>query len=243
MKMHIDFTGKRVLVTGATSPVGRGAVAGFLANGATVAVHGDDPESAARTVAELGGGSRLIAVSGRLSTAEGCKKVVADALGPLGGLDVLVNAASAQDPKRFEDVTPENWDATINGTFKAALFCTQQATTSLKASGGNVINIATIAGLMGGDPGTSAVSAASGSIVNLTRMAALRLGVDGIRVNCICRGSLEEAGEAGHGDLPMIGRRGTVADLIGSILFLASPHASFMTGSILVNDGGVNAGR
>lgn len=244
MKMQIDFSDKRVLVTGGTDAIGRGTVEGFLAHGARVAVHGPDAESVSSTIAALGGDARLVAVPGNLTTASGCKHVVEQAVAALGGLDVLVNAAAQRDDKAFEEVSPDSWANTLNGTFKAALFCTQQAAPSLKASGGNVVNIASIVGVMGGPSGTTAASAAAGSIINLTRMSALRLGVDGIRVNCLCPGVITdpEATQGAVAEAPTVGRPGTVDDMTGTILFLSSPYAGFMTGSIIVNDGGKTAG-
>jgi NAD(P)-dependent dehydrogenase (short-subunit alcohol dehydrogenase family) len=95
---------------------------------------------------------------------------------------------------------------------------------------------------MGGPDGSSAYAAAAASIVNMTRMQALRFGVDGVRANCLCAGPLEGLAAAQKAELPPIGRNGTAQDMAGSILFMASEHASFMSGAIIVIDGGRYSG-
>jgi NAD(P)-dependent dehydrogenase (short-subunit alcohol dehydrogenase family) len=95
---------------------------------------------------------------------------------------------------------------------------------------------------MGGPNGSSAYTAAAASIVNMTRMQALRFGVDGVRSNCLCAGPLEGSAWAQQADLPPIGRHGRPVDMAAAVLFLASDHAAFMTGAIIVNDGGRYSG-
>jgi len=157
---------------------------------------------------------------------------------------VLVNAAPPVAARSFEEVSPDDWATGIGNSFKAATFCTQQAVPALRASRGNIVNVASVLGLMGSARGASVHSAAMGSIVNMTRMAALRFGVDGIRVNCLCPGALADADVMDPliNEVPTIGRLGTVDDMAGTILFLASRHAGYMTGSIIVHDGGKYAG-
>jgi NAD(P)-dependent dehydrogenase (short-subunit alcohol dehydrogenase family) len=244
MKMDFDFSGKRVLVTGADSGVGLGAAAAFLAHGATVALHGANQAAVDQAVASLDSGERLFGFASDLAHADGCRDLVAGALMALGGLDVLVNAAPPGASRSFAEVGPDDWAAGIGVSFKAATFCTQQAVPGLRASRGNVVNVASVLGLMGSGQGASVHSAAMGSIVNMTRMAALRFGADGIRVNCLCPGALANAGAGDplSNEVPSIGRLGTVDDMAGTILFLASRHAGYMTGSIIVNDGGKYAG-
>jgi NAD(P)-dependent dehydrogenase (short-subunit alcohol dehydrogenase family) len=255
MKMQIDFTGKRVLVTGGSSPIGRAAAAAYLEHGAVVAVQVPSQSLSEELSEELAHAERLTCIVGDISEVSGCRAVVDTAVEKLGGMDVLVHASGFRPDIKFEDVTPEDWDAAINGTFKAATFCTQRALGSLKQSSGNIVNVATNLGLMGGPTGSSVHSAAMGSIVNMTRMEALRLGVDGVRSNCLCHGAIEESisGWGVGAELPEsalnselkvrpIGRHGRVDDMTPAILFLSSPYAGFMTGSVIVSDGGKFSG-
>ncbi len=229
MTIDLNFAGKRILVTGTDQPIGAAAAAAFLDHGAVVAAHG----------AVVAGASLL---TGSLNSADGCEAVLRAALDSLGGLDILVNAADYREDKPFEKVTPEDWDKALDGSFTASLFCTQYALPALQASKGNIVNITSSYGQMGGPGGSSAYAAAAASIVNMTRMQALRFAVDGVRSNCLCAGTIEGSPTAEAAELPPIGRHATAKDMVGSILFMASEHASFMTGAIIVNDGGRYSG-
>ncbi len=229
MTMDMSFAGKRVIVIGAEGPVGAAAARAFFEHGATVAVHGAAVDGATT-------------ISGDLSGEEGCKATVEAAVAALGGLDVIVNAADFREDKPFEQVLPQDWDKAMDGAFTASLFCTQFALPALTASKGNIVNATSSLAQMGGPAGSSAYAAAAGSIVNMTRMQALRFGVDGVRANCLCGGPLEGSAAAQVADVPPIGRHGTPQDMAATILFLASGHAAFMTGAIIVNDGGRYSG-
>ncbi len=229
MKMEMSFTGKRVFVTGVDKPIASAVARAFVEHGASVAVHGAPTD-------------RATEFTGDLYTAEGCKRVVDGALTALGGLDVLVNAADFREDKPFEQITPDDWDATIDGALAVSMFCTQFALPPLQASKGNIINVTSSYAQMGGPSGSSAYTAAAASIVNLTRMQALRFGVDGVRSNCLCAGPLEGSVAAAKSDLPPIGRHGDAEEMAATILFLASPYAGFMTGAIIVLDGGRYSG-
>jgi NAD(P)-dependent dehydrogenase (short-subunit alcohol dehydrogenase family) len=227
--MDMSFEGRRVFVSGVEAPIGSAAARAFLEHGASVAVHGAAIERATQ-------------LQGDLHSAAGSKSVMDAAVAALGGLDVLVNAADFRDDKSFEQISPEDWERTVDGSFTASLFCTQFGLPALQASVGNIVNVTSSYGQMGGPAGSSAYTAAAASIVNMTRMQALRFGVDGVRSNCLCAGPLEGSAAATMIELPPIGRHGSVEDMVASILFLASAHASFMTGAIIVNDGGRYSG-
>ena len=107
MKIQFDFSDKRVLVTGSTMGIGRAAAKAFHDLGAIVAINGRTPESVAKAIAELGGGTRLIAAPGDLSTTTAISAVVGELLGRWGGLDVLVNNAGRGDDCLVGDVTGE----------------------------------------------------------------------------------------------------------------------------------------
>ena len=223
MRIDLNFAGKRVLVTGADQPIGSAAVLAFRDHGALVVLHSGDAE-------------------GALNSADSCKAMVESAVAQLGGLDVLVNASDYREDKPFEEVSPDDWDKALNGVFTASLFCTQYALPALQVSRGNIVNVTSSFGQMGGPAGSSVYTAAAASIVNMTRMQALRFGVDGVRANCLCAGPLEGSLAADTADLPPIGRNGTAQDMAAAILFMASENARFMTGAIIVNDGGRYSG-
>ncbi len=253
----MNVAGKRVLVTGGTRGIGRATVEAFLAAGARVAVNGSSEGSVAKALAELKADERAVAAAGDLSEVAGCRRVVEGAVEALGGLDVLVNNAGVDGPKKpIEEITAEDWDATVNVNLRAVFFCTRYAVPALRAAKGNVVNVASILGLGGRGIGLSLYCASKGGVVNLTRDAAIELAPD-IRVNCVCPGAvdtemLQELGRSlGQGDVaagyakltqnrPMQ-RVARPAEIANAILWLASSLASFATGAIQVVDGGVMA--
>jgi NAD(P)-dependent dehydrogenase (short-subunit alcohol dehydrogenase family) len=247
-----DMAAKRVLVTGATKGIGRGAAEMFLEAGASVAVNGRNPETVAKAIEEMGG-ERLVAAPGDIGTIEGCQGVVEAAVAGLGGLDCLVSNAGIGDVARLEEVTEEHWDKMIAVNLRAAVFCTKYALPELRKSKGNVIHIASVAGLFGGPSDGMVYGITKGGLVNMTRTMAIELAGDGVRVNCLCPGyiqtpMIDAENEATGGQIfdfiaksTPLGRIGTVRECASSILYLASDEAGYMTGSILSNDGGCAA--
>lgn len=254
--MQLDFTGKRVLVTGGTRGIGRGAVEGFHELGARVAVNGRRALSVTRAIEEMGGGDRLVSASGDLSTVAGCKAVVEKAIADLGGLDVLVNNAGRGDDRMIDDVDEDYWEMMLSLNLKGAFFCIKFAVSALRASKGSVINVASVLGVIGGPDGATVYSATKGGLVNMTRALALELAADGVRVNSLCPGYIDtdmirEENELAGDDRLLkfvnawtpLGRIGTVDECAGAILYLASENAGYTTGATLVNDGGVSSGH
>lgn len=245
----MDFSGKRVLVTGSTMGIGRGAAEMFLEAGATVAINGRSRDSVAQVVAELAS-PRAVPVPGDVHTVAGCRSIVTDALARLGGLDVLVNNVGICPLRYMMDVTEEHWDEVIAVNLRSAFFCTQFALPELRRSRGNVVMVASVAGLAAGPTDSFVYAISKGALVNMTRGLAIELAPEGIRVNAVCPGYIdtpmiqaENAATAGqvHAFISRatpLGRVGSVRECAGSILYLASGLAAYCTGTLLVNDGG-----
>jgi NAD(P)-dependent dehydrogenase (short-subunit alcohol dehydrogenase family) len=250
--VSFDFSGKRVLVTGGTRGIGRAAVEAFLAAGARVAVNGRTEESTRAALAKLA----AVPAPGDVANAADCKKVVDAAVAKLGGLDVLVNCAGIAKGGPMEAVTEALWDATLGINLKGTFFCTQAALPHLRAAKGNVVNLASDAGLIG-EVGLAVYCASKGGVVNLTRALALELAPD-VRVNCVCPGYVDtdmvrrdvidasadpQATEAALAASAPLNRIASPQEIASAILYLASDAARFMTGAALQIDGGTTAGH
>ncbi len=252
----MDWTGKRVLVTGGSRGIGRAAAAAFHARGARVAINGRTASSAAAAITALGGGDRLVAAPGDVATAAGCEAIVGAALTGLGGLDVLVNSAGVGKSGPIEDFDEAAWDETLDINLKGTFFCIRAALAALREAKGNIVNLASDAGLIG-ELGLTVYCASKGGVVNMTRALALELAPD-VRVNCVCPGyvdtdmvrrdGIEQAEDAAAAeqaitDYAPLKRIGTPGEIATAILYLASDDARFVTGAALQIDGGSTAGR
>lgn len=250
-----DFSGRTVLVTGAARGLGKQIARAFHARGASVALNDLRGEAIAAAIADLGGGSRLAPVEADISTAAGCQRSVSATIARFDRLDVLVNNAAINLEMPVAAHTEEIWDRHVDTILKGSFFCARAAIPALKASRGNIVNIASELGLR---PIVNNVAycAAKGGVVNLTRALALELAPD-IRVNCIAPGAMdtelmrdcaEASGDAAayyryyesFNPLKRIAKPEEVAE---SVVFVASSAAAFMTGAIIPVDGGSTAGR
>jgi len=215
-------------------------------------VNGSTPETTAKAINELGRGDRLVAAPGSVATVTGCQAIVEAAVKGLGGLDVLVNNAGTVTFESLDRATEADWDKVIDTNLKGVFFTTKFAVPHLRATKGNIVNMASNSGIMAA-PILAIYGVSKAAVIHLTRHHALELGPD-IRVNCVCPGPIDtdmlrRALVAFEGDLeigrkrwsenvPGLKRIGTVRDIAASVLFLASDLAGYMTGTAQVVDGG-----
>jgi len=248
-----DFTGKRVLVTGGARGIGAATVEAFLAQGAKVAVGSRSDASYERFAAAIDS-TDICAAIGDVSDQAGARAVVDAAIRGLGGLDILVNSAGIFAEVAIGDITQEHWNATLATNLAGTFFSSQAALAALTDAAGNIVNVASDAGLIGYPMG-AAYSAAKGGVVNLTRAMAVELAPR-VRVNCVCPGNVEtdmlrEAAEASGDREAYLARARerahtkrmiTPAEVAAAILYLASSEAASTTGAALPVDGGGVAG-
>ena len=252
----MEFSGKRVLVTGSSRGIGQATARLFCESGAQVAVNGRTPDSTAAGMAALGDSDRLVAAPGDVSSVAGCEAVVGAAVEELGGLDILVNSAGVAFFLPVDDSDEAVWDAPLDTPLQGTFFCMRAAADPLRESGGNIVNVASDAGLIG-EKGLSVYCASKGGVVNLTRAMALELA-PAVRVNCVCPGYVDtdmvrrdgidqaddpQAAEQTIVDYAPLKRISKPTEIAKAIAYLAGEDALFITGSALQIDGGSTAGH
>ena len=252
----MEFSGKRVLVTGSSRGIGQATARLFCESGAQVAVNGRTPDSTAAGMAALGDSDRLVAAPGDVSSVAGCEAVVGAAVEDLGGLAILVNSAGVAFFLPVDDSDEAVWDATLDTNLKGTFFCMRAAADPLRESGGNIVNVASDAGLIG-EKGLSVYCASKGGVVNLTRAMALELA-PAVRVNCVCPGYVDtdmvrrdgidqaddpQSAEQTIVDYAPLKRISKPTEIAKAIAYLAGEGAVFITGSALQIDGGSTAGH
>ena len=246
-----DFTGKGVLITGASTGIGAAVAKAFAANGAKVAVHYHSSEDAALAVVDAikAAGGLAVALQADLGQPDQAKPLVEAAAKALGRLDILVNnAGSLTGRTPFLEWTDETFDRVMNLNVRSLINASQAAAPHLEAQGGGaIVNLGSIAGNDGGGPGSGHYAAAKAYVHNLTRHMARDLAPRHIRVNAVAPGVIAtpfhsatppERMEAMKKQV-QLGRIGEPEDCVGPILFLASDEASgYVTGQILHVNGG-----
>jgi NAD(P)-dependent dehydrogenase (short-subunit alcohol dehydrogenase family) len=251
----MDFTDKRVLVTGGSRGIGFDIAMTFRAAGARVAVNGRTSQSVDAAMERLDDVDGFVAAPADIGTVAGCELAVKTAIDAFGGLDILVNSAGIGAGRPIEDSDEAMWDAHLDVNLKGTFFCCRAALPELRKSNGNIVNIASDAGLMG-VPGITVYCASKGGVVNMTRAMALEVAPD-VRVNCVCPGYVDtdmirlsvkkkpdpEAAWQRMIDYAPLKRIATPAEISQSVLYLASSDACFITGASLAIDGGSTAGR
>ena len=253
------FAEKVALVTGAGSGIGRATALAFARHGASVGVLSRTAEEVAEVAKEIRalGGSAL-ALAADVTEEAPMRAAVEQLAGAFGGLDIVVaNAGINGVWAPIDDLTPEEWDATIAVNLRGTYLTLHLAVPHLKKAGeGAIVVVSSINGTRTfTTPGATAYSATKAAQVAMVQQLALELGKAGIRVNAVCPGAIETsigentdqrgAGETGipvlwpEGDIPVTqGKPGTADEVADAILFLSSSKARHITGTPLWIDGG-----
>lgn len=245
-----DFEGKVVLVTGASSGIGRATALMAAARGASVVMAArrvNDMESAAEAIP----GDRKHIVGADLTKERDRSALVVEAIGKFGGIDVLVNAAGIIGNGTIENTTTDEWDRMLDVNLRSVFRLTQLALPAIVDRKGNIVNVSSVTGTRA-FPGVLAYCVSKAGMDQFTRCLALELGARGVRVNAVNPGvvvtNLHRAGgfdeqkyanflEHSKSTHP-IGRVGQPEEVAELILFLASGRSGWTTGATISIDGG-----
>jgi NAD(P)-dependent dehydrogenase (short-subunit alcohol dehydrogenase family) len=244
-----DLQGKTALVTGASSGLGAAVAKLFAARGASVFGVARDAERMAEVFADVPGGTYA---SVDISSSQACRQGVERCVEQFGRLDALINVAGFHQMRHTVSVTDEEWDTDLAVNLNGPFYLCRAALPHLLAAGGNIVNVASIAGVEG-EVYSAGYCAAKHGLVGLTRALAVEFTKDRLRVNAVCPGGMltpqtTEFAAPEDADWDLIMRiaapRGfmDVADVAKTIAFLASDDAAAVHGAVYVVDAGKTAG-
>lgn len=248
-----SFAGRGVIVTGAGSGIGRGIATAFVREGARVAAVDINAETVAETVAGLAAGpGTAFAVAGDVGTAQGVERIMAEAVRRLDRIEVLVNDAGVYPNCPVIEMPEDQWDRVIDTNLKGTfLMCRAVARRMVEQRiAGSIVNIASGA-YKSARRGASHYCASKAGIVMFSKVLAQELAEHQIHVNVVSPG-LIDVGRRGDvnpnyketllRNIPW-GRMGEPLEIAEAVLFMSSPGASYVTGTVLDVDGGSSAGR
>ena len=249
----MTMSSKRALVTGAASGMGRATAELFAAEGTRVVLVDIDGGAVERVAQALRGSSaEAVAVACDVASSADVKRAIDTAVDSFGGLDVVVNCAGVIRRASVVETTEQEWDRVMAVNIGSVFLTGKHAVPVMAAGGGgSIVNISSGWGLKGG-PDASSYCASKGAVVNLTRAMAIDHGPQGIRVNCICPGDTDtpmlrsEARQLGRDEAAFLAesadrplnRLGTGEDIARAVRYFASDDSAWVTGSVLVVDGG-----
>ncbi|MBK6310829.1 MAG: glucose 1-dehydrogenase [Candidatus Microthrix sp.] len=245
---QFDLTGRTAIVTGGSRGIGRAIAGGFAALGANVVIasrKGDACSAAAEEINAAGGSA--VGVAAHLGHLEDGPVVVEAAVEAFGGIDIVVNNAANALAQPLGDITPEAWEKSFSTNLRGPVFLVQEALPHLRASAHPAIINMVTAGIYTGGGWMSMYLAAKSAMAFFTRSMAMELAGDNIRVNAIAPGTVatdmvrnnpDEVQQA-MVDAQLIKRMADPDEMVPAAAFLASDASSFMTGQVMVLDGGM----
>jgi meso-butanediol dehydrogenase / (S,S)-butanediol dehydrogenase / diacetyl reductase len=256
--MLVSLEGKVAVITGAASGIGRAMAKAFAAAGARVVAADIDDAGVERTsqiVRDATPSAEIASVHCDVADAEQVEALIATAEARFGFVTTIVNNAAISIPGNVVEVTLDDFDRTIAVNLRGVfLGCKYGVPALLRSGGGSIINMGSVNSLVA-EPVLTGYTASKGGVLMLTRSVALDFALSGIRANCICPGWVDtpinlahaermggiEAVRATLGERQPIGREGRPDEIAALATFLASDHASFITGAALAADGGMTA--
>ena len=244
------FAGQAAIVTGGGRGMGRAVALGLAREGAAVAVADVDEAPAAEVRSEIEkAGGKAIAIQADISRVEDVRRMFGETFAAMGGVDILINNAGIGIPKPLVDYTEADWERQLDVNLKGMFFATQEAAKLMIPKGrGKIVNFCSTAGFVSSSTPETAYDISKGGVRQLTISVAAELAPHNINVNAVAPGTImteltlkvlntEEKMARASAKIPL-GRLGTPEDMVGPVLFLCSTDADYVTGHVLVVDGG-----
>ena len=244
-----DLAGKAALVTGGSRGIGRAISLALADRGARVAVnYVTNAQAAAEVVQQIeGGGGKALAIQGDVSNAEDARRLIDETVRAFEGLDILVNNAGLTQDNLLLRMSEESWDRVMEVDLRGAYLCTKAALRPMiRRRWGRIVNIASVAGLVG-NAGQANYAAAKAGLIGFTKSIAKEVASRQVTANAIAPGlvrteltsHLTEAQEQAVLQLVPLGRAALPEDIAPAVVYLASEEASYVTGTVIAVDGGL----
>jgi 3-oxoacyl-[acyl-carrier protein] reductase len=241
----LDLSGKTAFITGSTRGIGLAIAQTLYAAGARIAVVGRDASRARDIASRLG--DRAVGVACDVAKGEQVTAAISAAESALAPIDILVNNAGLTRDNILLRLSDEDWDSVLDANLKGAFHTTRAVIKGMmKRRAGRIINISSVVGLTG-NKGQANYAASKAGLIGFTKSVAKEYASRNILVNCIAPGfietdmtaSLPDEARATLLEQIALGRLGRPEDVAGAVLFLASDLAAYVTGQVLVVDGGM----
>lgn len=248
LKALFDLTDRVAIITGGTRGIGRSIAEGFAAAGASVVVASRKADACAETEAHLQSmGAKALGVATHMGDPESTQQLVDATVEQFGRIDIVVNNAANALTQPLGSFTLEAWAKSFDVNLRGPVFLVQQALPHLRQSGHAAIVNVISAGAFLFSPNVAMYSAAKAGLMSFTRAMAADFAADGIRVNALAPGTVDTdmvrnnppEAQARMAAASHMKRAAHPDEMVGPALFLASDAASFVTGQVLIADGGL----
>jgi 3-oxoacyl-[acyl-carrier protein] reductase len=244
----IELNGKCALITGSGQGIGKEIAVTLAKAGANIGVSDINLEAAQATADEIAKefSVKTIALKANVASEDEVKAMVKDFVAEMGSIDILVNNAGITKDGLIMRMKESDWDAVLNVNLKSAFLCTKAASRPMMKTGGRIINIASISGVIG-LPGQANYSASKAGMIGMTKAVAKELASKNVTVNAVAPGFIRTAMTdklsddviKGYEDAIPMSRMGVPSDIANTVLFLASDLASYVTGQVVQVNGGL----